>query len=409
MSGIKKLCVVPSYMPAIKFGGPVFSVHELNKALVKKGMDVTVYTTNAGLDGEVPANREVELDGVKVTYFSFVNSLEFLGPTGWQYSPPLARALEKNVPRFDIVYIVAVWNYPVWAAARYAEKSGKPYVVSPRGLLYPYTFKKKSWKKLPYYHLVVKGLMRAASAVHYTSRDEADACHPFLGLQNRAAVIPNGIDPGAFASLPSGTDFKARYGIPPEGKVILFLGRLNYKKGLDILVDAFGMLLRERRDAHLVIAGGDEEGYGGKVKEWIRGAGLSYRDGGHAAGESVIFTGMLEGREKLAALSAGDLFVLPSYSENFGMAAVEAMAAGLPVVISDQVGISNEVRENGAGVVVDASAGALCGAMKLLLDDDALRRRIAENGKRTAKGLYDIDGVADKMAGFYAEAIAGGR
>ena len=121
------LCVIPAYWPAFKFGGPIFSVHGLNKALVKKGANVSVYTSNVGLDDNTPVNEEVDVDGVKVTYFASSKFFDFLGATGWQFSLPLTQALKRNLQSFDIVYIVALWNYPIAAAAYYCRKYGRFY------------------------------------------------------------------------------------------------------------------------------------------------------------------------------------------------------------------------------------------------------------------------------------------
>ncbi|MDI6889644.1 MAG: glycosyltransferase [Thermodesulfovibrionales bacterium] len=421
---MKLLCVIPSYWPAFQYGGPIASNHNLNKALVKKGIDVTVYTTNVGLGERVPINKEVDVDGVKVTYFGFMKFFEFMGTTGWQFSLPMTRALRKNIKNFDLVCVISVWNYPVTVASHYSRKYKKPYIISPRGLLYPYTTGKKSWKKLPYYYLVAKRDLKGAAAIHYTTDDEAEKCHLFLGLKNQAIVIPNGIDLSKFNDLPPKETFKERYPYLKDKKVILFLSRINWKKGLDILAKAFGMLAKERDDVHLLIVGNDEGGYSEKVKGWVKEYGMNYVDCGlkgnpaevvkgtlHRGGRlgikegikdvHVTFTGMLTGQDKLKAYVGSDLFVLPSYSENFGMAAVEAMACGVPVVISNKVGIYKEIQENKAGIVVDTNAESLYKGIKSVLDNENLARELSTNGKKLVENYYDIDKVADRMMEVY--------
>jgi glycosyltransferase involved in cell wall biosynthesis len=336
----------------------------------------------------VVPDRETLVDGVKVTYFSFLHALEFLAPTGWQFSIPMKKALEQNLKGYDLVYILSVWNYPVIMAASVCRKFNKPYIISPRGLLYPETFGKKALKKRIYYELLVKKWIREAVAVHYTSLDEAEKCHNRLSLKNRAMVAPNGIDLSEFADLPDKNGFLSKYPALKNKKILLFLGRISWKKGLDILVRAFDILSKERADLRLVIAGGDEENYKSKIADLIDRAGLR---------DKVIFTGLLNGREKLGAYAAGDIFVLPSYSENFGMSVVEAMACGLPVVISDKVGIHREVRDGEGGVVVETNAGSVEDGIRKLLEDEKLRCAVAENGRFLARELYDIDKVADKM------------
>lgn len=393
---MKLLCVIPSYYPAFQFGGPIYSAHSLNKALVKKGVDVTVYSTSVGLDGKVLVNQEVEVDGVKVTYFAFTKFFEFLGATGWQFSLPMRRALKNNLKAFDIVYIVAIWNCPTAVAVHYCKKYKKPYVISPRGHLYPYTAGKKSWKKLPYYHLIAKRDLKNAAAIHYTTEDEAEKCHSFLGLKNQAIIIPNGIVLSEFNDLPPKESLTNRYPILKDKKVILFLGRINWKKGLDILVKAYAELAKKGNDIHLLIVGNDEEGYGEKVKKWIKDYELWDR---------VTFTGMLTGKDKLQALVGSDVFVLPSYSENFGMAVVEAMASGLPVAISNKVGIYKEVGKNKAGIVVECNVESLYRGIKSVLDNENLAEELSINGKKLVENYYDIDKVADRMIEVYEKIL----
>ena len=171
---MKLLCIVPSYWPAFKYGGPIASNHNLNRTLVKKSIDVTVYTTNVGLVGKVPVNEEVDVDGVKVFYFEYVRLFEFIGATGWQFSLQLTNALKKNLKDFDLVYLPAIWNYPTAITSYYCRQYNKPYIIAPRGVLYPYTIKKKSWKKWPYYHFIAKRDLKDATAIHYTTEDEAE-------------------------------------------------------------------------------------------------------------------------------------------------------------------------------------------------------------------------------------------
>jgi len=178
--------------------------------------------------------------------------------------------------------------------------------------------------------------------------------------------------------------------------VILFLGRINWKKGLDILVKAYALLAQRRDDVHLLIVGDDQRSYAEKVRRWIADYGIPDR---------VTFTGMLTGREKLEAYAGSDLFTLPSYSENFGMAVLEAMACRLPVVISDQVGVSKEVSEAKAGLIVDTDAKQLAEGMEHLLDNPHIRKKMGENGRQLVEEKFLLDTVAKKMINVYAEII----
>jgi glycosyltransferase involved in cell wall biosynthesis len=423
---MKLLTVIPSYCPAFQFGGPIYSVHSLNKSMLKKGIDLTVYTTNAGLDDRVPINKEISIDGLKITYFSYTKVLDILGASGWHFSLPMTKALQNTLIRFDIIYIVAVWNFPIAVSSYFCRNLKKPYVISPRGLLYPYTFQNKLWKKFLYFQFIAKRDLNHASAIHYTTLDELENCHSSLGLTNEALVIPNGIDLSEFKNRCKKDTFTRRFNYLKGKKIIIFLGRITRKKGLDNLIKAYRLLLRQRNDVHLLIVGADDEGYGQKLKTSIRDAGLRYLDvdidNKNLAKSSysnksiqelksaqVTFTGMLEGKQKLEALSCSDVFVLPSYSENFGMAVIEAMACGVPVVISNKVGIHRDVKCHRAGIVVENDPTSLFEGIKMLLDNGSLREVVTKNGYGLVRDHYDIDKVADMMIKAYEEILTNGK
>jgi glycosyltransferase involved in cell wall biosynthesis len=399
---MKLLMVIPYYWPSFSRGGPVVSLHCLNKALVRKGIDVTVYTTNVDLGIEVPVNCEVDIEGVKVNYFSFSRLFGFITPFGWQFSWRLTQALKENLASFDLVYIATVWRYPTVIAAYYSRRYRKPYVVAPRGMLYPEVFSKKLWKKWLFYKLFLKDVILGSSALHYTTDDEAQKTQAFLNLNNRKIIVPNGIELFDFPLSINGEKFKTRYPYLKDKKVILFLGRLNWKKGLDILIKAFARLIKERTDAHLLIVGPDELGYINRVKRWVRQYGMNYVDYGTNCKEplkdiQVTFTGMLTGKQKLEAYMASDIFVLPSYSENFGMTVVEALSLGLAVIISNKVGVYRQIEQSRAGIVIDTQAQSLYEAIKLLLENPDLRKEIGINGRKLVEEYYNIEIIAEKM------------
>ncbi len=394
---MKVLCVTPSYWPAFRYGGPIASNHNLNKALVKKGIDVIVYTTNAGLDEKILLNQEVNVDGVKVSYFTFMKFFEFLGSTGWQFSLELTHALRRNLNNFDIVYLPAVWNYPTTISAYYCRKYKKPYIIAPKGVLFPYTKSKNAWKKWPYYKLFAERDIKNATAIHYTAEDEANKCHTlFLELKNQAIIIPNGIELSEFTNLPTRDNLWKRYPILKDKKIILFLGRINWIKGLDLFVKTYSRLARERNEVHLMIVGPDENNYIEKVKKWLRNEGIF---------ERVTFTGILSGKRKLEAFAGSDVFVLPSYSESFGMAVVEAMACNLPVIISDQVGIYKEVENAKAGIIIHTKPNELYNALMKILDNKQESLEMARRGRKMVEEYFASEKVADKMIKVFEEII----
>ncbi len=324
------LHIVPSYLPAYSYGGPILSVHSMNKWLVKKGADVTVYTTNinGGSELDVPLNREVVIDGVKVFYFP-------LSFRGWVYSGYMREALKKNVRNFDLIHITSVFLSASTLGAHYAKKFGRPYIISPRGSLMKEPLKRKNKvSKEIYIHLIEKRNLAGAAAIHFTAKNEEteykEAGFPIAG----SFIVPNGIDMESMnKEVPPGI-FRNKFGIPADKKIVLSLGRLNWKKGFDTLIPIFREVAEKNPKAVLVIAGGDEGGYKKEIEKFITENGLG-------AGEDVIFTGELLGDMKLAAFHESDLFVLPSYSENFGMAAGEVISLGsMPVILSSGTGIT---------------------------------------------------------------------
>jgi glycosyltransferase involved in cell wall biosynthesis len=374
----------------------------MNAAMARKGAQVDVYTTAAGLEGKVVPNQATQLDGVRVTYFSFLKCFEFFGPTGWQFSPALRSSLERNISNYNIVFVVSAWNYPVLAAHSLCRDGHKPYVLSTRGILCPYMMRKKRWKKLIYYNLFLKQVIRDASAMHYCSVDEADQTSSCLSIKTPFFVVPNGIELGDFSSLPDKAGISLRYPELKGKRIVLSLGRLHEKKGLDILVRAFGSLFRKIPGLHLLLAGNDESGYLAKVKGMLEAEGIAYNDYTRPGSPKnpdacVTITGFLSGEDKLAALSAGDIFVLPSYSENFGVAVAEAMACGLPVIVSDQVAVHKEVSASGCGLVVKADHAELAGAMERLLGNPELMKDMSGKGRIAAARFFDINKNAQAM------------
>lgn len=396
---MKILHVSPSYYPAFKFGGPIMSIHILNKALVCKGEDVTVYTTDAGFNStnDIQLGTEYILDGVKIVYFKSNKFLDFLNTTGYNFSINLTKALKKNINKFDIIHITAVWNYPSYITSFYCIKYKMPYIISPRGSLYPLTFNKKSWKKFPYYQIAAKKMIQMANAIHYTVEDEKRQTNENLGINNYSIIIPNGLDLQKFRNLYYKTKLIENYPHLKDKKIILFLSRINWIKGLDLLIKAYYKIIKERNNLHLLIVGDDDgDGYRKKVEEWVNNYGIS---------SMVTFTGTLTDDDKLEAYAGSDLFVLPSYSENFGMVVVEAMACGLPVVISNKVGISKEIGEGKAGIITETTVESLYKGINVLLEDQYLRDELSINGRKFVTNNYDINKVADKMIEAYKNVL----
>lgn len=419
---MKILHIIPTYLPAYRYGGPIKSVHELNKWLVKKGIDVTVYTTN--LDGDnflsVPLNQEVDIDGVKVVY----SPLTF---RAWEYSRAMRKAIKENIKNFDLVHITSVFLSASTLGAHYARKFNKPYIISPRGSLMIETLKKKRLKKKIYLSLIEKRNLAGAAAIHFTTELEKNE-YLKAGLPlKKAIIIPNGLDLDSILGHPTSQNygnirtsdvqritFREKFGIGNDKKIVLFLSRISWKKGFDALIPAFAEVVKKEPKAVLVIAGPDSESYLKKILKIIddvnkrtsdvqklKSSIFGTSDVQKIENPNIVFTGMLLGEDKIAAYKESDLFVLPSYAENFGMAVVEAMYFGLPVVITENVGIALSVYKANAGMVIKKDAGLLSSAILRILRDNDLARQMAENGRKLVQSEFSWPQIADKFIAEY--------
>lgn len=366
------LHVVPTYLPARRYGGPIVAVHGLCKALAVRGHEVDVFTTNVDGDGtlDVPVATPVDLDGVRVHYFP--------SPFPRLYwSPAMRRALDR-IGDYDVAHTHAVYLWPGIALARAARKAGVPYVVSPRGMLVPELIRRKNRiVKTLWLRTLERPALAHASAIHFTSQLEWDEAQR-VGLPLPApAVVPNGID------------LDVRPDVGREERLLVFLGRVNWKKGLDRVIEALPPL----EGVRLVIAGNDEEGLTPRLRELASRLGVADR---------VELAGPVYGDAKNALLARATLFVLMSTSENFGNAVLESLAMETPVVLSPDVGLADEVVRADAGAVGIESIGAL-------LRDPARRAEMGRNGRTLVASRFTWPRVAEEMENVYRCSIRSRR
>lgn len=378
------LHVVPTYIPAYRYGGPIFAVHGLCKALAKLGNNVHVFTTN--VDGErdsnVPLGIPINLDSVKVWYFPSKRLRRLY------WSPPMQKELEKQIREFDIVHLHSIFLWPTWAAARLARKYKKPYIISPRGMLVKELIERKSrFAKNLWISLIERKNLEHAAAIHVTTESEKEEAQKFGINLPRIFIIPNGVD------INNGeTDQKQI--IPNIGHIInkkpylLFLGRINWKKGLDRLIPA----LKFVPDIPLISAGNDEENYKPKLETIAVTYGVLKR---------INFIGPVYGEDKTALLKNASALVLPSYSENFGNVVLEAMAVGCPVVVTPEVGVSDIVQKSGAGLVVKGNPETLGKEIRNILSNPDQCINIGMKGKKVVKEKFTWNTVAGQMDEVY--------
>lgn len=317
-----------------------------------------------------------------VTYF----------PSRWlrrlYWSPPMRRALAASVDGFDVVHLHAVYLWPIWAAARAARAQGVPYVISPRGMLVPELIRRKSrWVKVAWIALVERANLEAAAAIHATSSVEAGHLAGFGWKLPPVATIPHGVDdPPPPSAAPLSADIAAAIA---QGPLVLAFGRLSWEKALDRLVAALPMAPAAR----VVLAGDDADGYAASLAAQARALGVDRR--------LTIVARHVEGADKEALFAAARMFAMTSLSENFGLAAFEAMRRGVPVLATPDVGMSEIVRESGGGRVVDAAPAAIAAGIGAMLDDPAGSRAMGEAGRVHVAARYSWPSVARRMADLY--------
>ncbi len=376
-------------------GGPTEVLKQLPVAQTLAGHRVTVCTTNRGNPPheKLPAAYFNTLypDDVALQVFS-------VGFTPLMFSVGLARWLRRNAHDFDLVHIHGLYRFPPTYAAFQARRQAIPYIIRPHGSLDPYLYARSSRSlllKRAYERWFDFPNLNAASAIHYTAEEERDRAAS-LNLQAPSFVIPNGIDWERFRTLPPRGALRARWGLHDE-PLVLFLGRIHFKKGLDLLIPAFDSLRRRLPAAQLVIAGPENDDYGQKVRAWVRERSLD---------ASVHFVGLLSGPDVVQAYVDADVFALPSYTENFGMTVAESMACALPVVISDQVNIHAEVAGAGAGLVTRCDSDEIAEALLALLGDDDRRRNMGQAGRRLVQERYTWPPIVEALTREYEAAIA---
>src|SRR5688500_2013421 len=291
---MRLLQVVPTYLPARRYGGPIVAVHGLCKALAERGHEVDVFTTNVDGPGtlDVPISTPVLLDGVNVRYFVSEHPRLY-------WSRGMRTALSESMHRYDVVHIHSVYLWPGVAAAKAARAANVPYVVSPRGMLVPELIARKNrLLKTVWLRLIERRGLKHAAAIHFTSHREWE------DAKRTGVPLPSPFD------VPNGIELTARPDVPRDENTLLFLGRVSWKKGLERTIEGLPPAAR------LLVAGNDEENLTPSLRELATQAGVADR---------VEFLGPVYGDAKNELLARATLFVLLSQSENFGNAVLEAL------------------------------------------------------------------------------------
>ncbi len=378
------LQVTPYYVPAYAFGGVVRVVEGLSQALVAREHHVTVLTTDAFTREEALRNHaEAMLDGVRVlrsrNWFYPLRRMNLSTPFG------MRSLLQHIVPTMDVVHLHEFRTVESILAAQAAAKFGVPVVLSPHGTLTRATG--RSAMKSLWDRLLSPGVARKIAHIIALTQTEAQDVRSLwrelLGSEPHISVIPNGVQAAEFASMPDAADFRQRYRLA-DARVVLFLGRLHPRKGVDVLVRAFQQA--NLPDARLLLAGADE-GALERVRPLLD--------------ERVVHVGFLDAQQRLEALSAADLFVLPAKGEGLSLASLEALAAGVPVLLSPECYLP-EVESAGVGRIVAPEVEAVANALRELFAEPATLHAMREPARQFIAAGYTWERVAAQVEAVYA-------
>lgn len=370
-------------------GGPAKACVEMARAVTRLGHEVAIATTDFSPAVGRAEPRIAPEPGLGLQVFPLSS------PRRWLASWRLRRALPELLRAADVAHIHSLYLFHSWAAGTCCRRLGVPYIVRPHGTLDPVIRRRRRWRKRIMELWFQDRLLRDAAAIHYTSAEEMRLAEPFAhGAPG--VVVPLGLDLAEYSAPPPAGAFRRQHPEIGQRPILLFLGRLNFKKGLDVLIEAVARVAAAGIDAHLVIAGPDG-GMETAARGWVSRAGLEAR---------TTFTGMLTGADKLAAFAAAALFVLPSSSENFGIAVIEAMACGTPVLVSGRVNIWREIVADGAGLAEPPNAESFAAAMTGLLQDEPRRLAMGRAALASVARRYQWSAIAADLERLYTRVAA---
>ncbi|MBD2343429.1 glycosyltransferase [Anabaena subtropica FACHB-260] len=380
-----KILVISPYLGA-SYGGISKIVIDLAQSLGKLGIHVDIVTTNANgkTKLQVPLKMWVNEQGYRVQYFPCWHHDDLI------LSTSLIRWLYTNVREYDLVHTHTIFAPLIGIVQRICLARRVPYLAMPHGMLEPWALTYKAWKKRIYYALLEKKSLQSADAI-CTSTTNENKQLKLLKIQTPAFTIPNGIYHQEFAILPNPENFYQQFPKTRNKTIILFLGRIDPKKGLDLLAPAFSKIYRQFPQIHLVVAGPDNIGFLPTIKKHFTQANCL---------EAVTFTGMLTGKLKYECLAAADIYISPSYSEGFSMSILEGMAAGLPCIITTGCNFP-EAAFAQAAHVVDINSEAIANALNQCLSNPKAAKAMGNRARDFIFQNYTWECAAENLLKVY--------
>jgi glycosyltransferase involved in cell wall biosynthesis len=386
---MRVLYVVP-YLGA-KYGGIAKVVTGISQAVGQAGAQADIITTDA--DGEqrqpVVHYTWISEDSYRVMYFPCWHRRDFI--LSW----PLVQWFRQHGHGYNLIHTHSIFA-PLIAAVQWeCRRHGWPYITTPHGMLEPWALAYKAWKKRGYYALVERPALRGARLIQATASQEAEHIRA-LGLETPIELIPNGLHRAEFEKLPDREVFYAAYPALRHKRLLLFFGRIDPKKGLDLLAPAFAQVRNKHPNTHLLVVGQDNIGFLPRAKEFFIAAGCL---------ESVTFAGWMSGPTLYAMLRSVELHIAPSYSEGFSMGILMCLAAGVPTIMTEGCNFP-EAGAAGAACIVDCAVESIAQALDHYLANPAAAQAMGERGRAFVLSHYTWDRIAQKLLATYERILA---
>jgi len=379
---MKVLQVIPRFSP--KHGGGVIVVKNISKYLSRRGYDVTILTTDYQIDAGYIS--ELQKEGVTVVALkSLFNYCLFIP------SPDIETWLKKNIQGYDLVHLHGARSYQNIHVAKYARKYGVPYIIQSHGSIL--CINGRETLKNAYDLMWGNKTYESASKFIALNNREKEQYLQFKIPESKIYEIPNGIDLEELVELPEVGYFRGKFKIESSENVILYLGRLHKIKGLDLLLDGFYEILKEKTDIKLVITGPDD-GYQEQIQSKIHLLGIQ---------DHVILTGPLYGKDKFGAYLDADIYILPSIYETFPNTVLEAWACGKPVIVTKGCGIADYVRRS--GIVIEYNEHMLKDAVLKILCSENIRYDMSQEGLNIIKNELNMQVVACLLERLYMSVV----
>jgi glycosyltransferase involved in cell wall biosynthesis len=385
---MKIVHIIDSLNPA--HGGPSVSAPSLAAAQSYLGHDISLlYQQDERNFGDlvrennyVPNFKTVKL--IRISKNGIFDEL---------FGQKIDKKLCDNIRQCDIVHMHGVWDPILYRAAKLSVKFETGFVLAPRGMLHPWSLSQKRLKKKLMLDLFLKRILNKSAFIHALNATEAHFVGS-LGLKCPIRIFPNGVFPEQYKSPADSEGFFRKFPELNRRPFILFLGRLHYKKGMDYVADAFAEFAREINGVDLIVAGPDEG----------ERAGFEDRVKYHQLSSRVHLVGPLYGDLKYAALQEAICFLLPSRQEGFSVAIIEAIASGLPVVISEECNFP-EIVEYGAGEVVPLNANAIKSALHRIVSNPQLRAQMGRSARDLVLSKFSWYSIAKAVIAGYVEVL----